>query len=214
MQNEHIPASPEEGNSCVQLVDEWLKETAHIVLAILNTGVPATAKSLAIKLLLTSPSGRGRFRIAQVMLWASLKNRRSATVVVKALVGAGVISIVSSPRGRDAHYSYAMDRTKVMAWATENALEPPRDASSKARKELARADGAYTHEDLWRIYNKQNGCCAACKKEKRLTIDHIVPVADGGSNLSKNIQLLCRSCNSRKNRKDAVAFMQSMGALL
>lgn len=33
-------------------------------------------------------------------------------------------------------------------------------------------------------------------------VDHIVPLADGGSNDATNLQCLCKSCHSRKTRED------------
>jgi hypothetical protein len=45
--------------------------------------------------------------------------------------------------------------------------------------------------------------CVQCEEnnEKRLTIDHIIPVSKGGSDEIKNLQILCRSCNSKKGNK-------------
>ncbi len=51
------------------------------------------------------------------------------------------------------------------------------------------------------LYQKQEGICAGCNKffvPGNLSVDHIVPKAKGGSEDSKNLQLLCRSCNSIK----------------
>jgi len=40
--------------------------------------------------------------------------------------------------------------------------------------------------------------CATCGAVETLTIDHIDPLSKGGSDDLDNLQLLCRSCNSRK----------------
>ena len=40
--------------------------------------------------------------------------------------------------------------------------------------------------------------CTRCGATDRLTIDHIVPVAKGGSDDTTNLQTLCKSCNSGK----------------
>jgi 5-methylcytosine-specific restriction protein A len=37
-----------------------------------------------------------------------------------------------------------------------------------------------------------------CRSTEDLTGDHIVPLSMGGTNTLENVQVLCRSCNSRK----------------
>ena len=201
-----------------------LNWTTGIIAAIMNTVLSASAKALAIKLLMRGmPTDDGipgvidtyEFRIAEVMLWTSLKDRRSAVLAVKTLEGAGIITILSRPMGGRTHHVYFISPLDVKDWATINRLCPPKDSSNKARRELlARAEDAYKPSDLWIIYRQQQGRCAACEEAKRLTVDHIIPITKGGSNHLKNIQLLCRSCNSRKGNKHSVDFMQATGALL
>jgi len=43
--------------------------------------------------------------------------------------------------------------------------------------------------------------CEKCHTTEKLTIDHIIPISKGGTNDLSNLQLLCRSCNSRKRDK-------------
>jgi hypothetical protein len=43
--------------------------------------------------------------------------------------------------------------------------------------------------------------CRHCGKTKNLTVDHILAIANGGGNELENLQLLCKSCNSRKGTK-------------
>ncbi len=52
----------------------------------------------------------------------------------------------------------------------------------------------------------QEGKCAHCKIEAKLTLDHIIPLAKGGMHDRSNAQLLCRSCNSSKNDMDPEEF--------
>lgn len=40
--------------------------------------------------------------------------------------------------------------------------------------------------------------CRRCGAEDNLSIDHITPWSLGGDNSQDNLQVLCRSCNSRK----------------
>lgn len=43
--------------------------------------------------------------------------------------------------------------------------------------------------------------CLYCRSKENLTIDHIKPVSRGGTDDIKNLQILCKSCNSRKGNK-------------
>jgi 5-methylcytosine-specific restriction endonuclease McrA len=62
----------------------------------------------------------------------------------------------------------------------------------------------------------QRGKCAicACRLLSSFHLDHIYPVARGGTNAIWNLQLLCRDCNTRKAAKDPIQYMQSLGRLL
>ncbi|MHB8188944.1 MAG: HNH endonuclease [Ferrimicrobium sp.] len=43
--------------------------------------------------------------------------------------------------------------------------------------------------------------CERCGSESDLTVDHIIPLARGGSHDIDNLQTLCRSCNSSKGKR-------------
>lgn len=69
----------------------------------------------------------------------------------------------------------------------------------RARK--AGAQGSYTASEFELICKKQSGKCAHCKKKCKLTMDHIMPLAAGGTNYAFNLQGLCLKCNLSKNDK-------------
>jgi 5-methylcytosine-specific restriction endonuclease McrA len=45
-------------------------------------------------------------------------------------------------------------------------------------------------------------------------LDHIIPLARGGKNEDRNMQVTCPTCNRQKHSKDPIEFMQSRGYLL
>ncbi|PXF18480.1 MAG: hypothetical protein CXX76_01485 [Methanobacteriota archaeon] len=49
-----------------------------------------------------------------------------------------------------------------------------------------------------RILLRGKGRCVKCGSRENLEIDHVVPLARGGSNRLENLQLLCQDCNRRK----------------
>jgi 5-methylcytosine-specific restriction endonuclease McrA len=78
-----------------------------------------------------------------------------------------------------------------------------RDRVRKARNR-AKSFGITEHFTLEQWLNLRKLCgekCVSCKEAKPLTVDHIVPLSEGGSNTIDNIQPLCKSCNSSKLKK-------------
>ena len=53
------------------------------------------------------------------------------------------------------------------------------------------------------VYERNEYRCVLCGSHKRLVIDHIHPVAKGGSNHPDNLQTLCWPCNSKKSDRVA-----------
>jgi len=57
----------------------------------------------------------------------------------------------------------------------------------------------------WRAWKQKlrrlGGACVSCGRTDDIQIDHILPVAKGGTNDIRNLQPLCRRCNVRKGAK-------------
>ena len=48
------------------------------------------------------------------------------------------------------------------------------------------------------VWQRDQGGCVRCGSQERLEFDHIIPLAKGGGNTERNIQLLCERCNRQK----------------
>jgi Holliday junction DNA helicase RuvB subunit len=48
------------------------------------------------------------------------------------------------------------------------------------------------------VWQRDGGHCVRCGSQENLEYDHIIPVSKGGSNTSRNIQILCQNCNRSK----------------
>ncbi len=49
------------------------------------------------------------------------------------------------------------------------------------------------------VWRRDCGKCVECGSQEKLEYDHIIPVAKGGSNTERNVQLLCEQCNRQKS---------------
>jgi len=103
------------------------------------------------------------------------------------------------------------------AWRAANAdLHALYERNRRAR--LRNAEGSHTKEDVDRILKAQRYRCAYCRcsirSEKRRHIDHMKAVVNGGSNLPRNLQAACNTCNTRKGKKSPEEFARIMGLIV
>jgi 5-methylcytosine-specific restriction endonuclease McrA len=71
----------------------------------------------------------------------------------------------------------------------------------KRRAAKTKAGGAYTSAQWIALCDKFGNVCLQCKKSRRLTPDHVLPISKGGTSNIENIQPLCGPCNSSKGTK-------------
>lgn len=86
---------------------------------------------------------------------------------------------------------------------------------SRLRQEREKnAPGFFGATDIVRIYLSQNGLCACCGTalECRFEVDHVMPLALGGTNWPGNLQFLCGGCNRLKGAQHPSDFCQTYKA--
>lgn len=109
------------------------------------------------------------------------------------------------------------DRERVRRWRAANP-QKLRDANHRRR---ARKFSAYvadvTQSDVSRMLSAQGGMCVApgCGRDIRgaFHVDHIIPLARGGTHEPANVQLLCPTCNCAKRAKLPAEFARARGWL-
>lgn len=88
-------------------------------------------------------------------------------------------------------------------------------ANSRRRARKSQSESHHTHADIERIFLRQKKRCACCNCAlDKFHVDHIFPLALGGSNGVENIQILCPTCNMRKGGKDPFEWARLNGRLL
>ncbi len=50
------------------------------------------------------------------------------------------------------------------------------------------------------IMERDNYLCVLCGTGEELTLDHILPLSEGGTNGNSNLRVLCHACNQRERR--------------
>jgi len=99
--------------------------------------------------------------------------------------------------------------------SVKNKVKSVRSLKKRAQRELD-ADGAYSENDIEKLFEIQNGRCFYCmcnlhsNSQRKFSIDHLVPLFKGGSNWPLNLVLSCKSCNSRKSWKEESQFIRDI----
>lgn len=118
---------------------------------------------------------------------------------------------------KSARYAYNPEKAKVATTAWIKANPKVMRIHAQNYRAQKRANGGMLSKGLSaKLFKLQRGKCPCCKQPlgTNYHLDHIVPIALGGSNIDDNIQLLRQRCNNQKHAKDPLLFMQSRGFLL
>lgn len=119
-------------------------------------------------------------------------------------------------------------KAKMASWYLNNTEKANQTAWRKSNPEALRANrlnrrarecsaiGRLSKGLAAKLFKLQRGKCACCARPlgSKYHLDHVMPLALGGSNTDRNIQLLRPRCNQQKNAKHPVDFMQQRGFLI
>jgi len=92
----------------------------------------------------------------------------------------------------------------IRAWQKANPEKRrlhARPSEHRRKSRLKGAIGSFTALEWANLLITHDNRCAYCKKRKKLTVDHIIPLSKGGTNNIDNIVPACGSCNSSKRDK-------------
>ena len=92
--------------------------------------------------------------------------------------------------------------------------------SLKRRSEHYNVEFEISSEEIRQLFMEIYGKgCVYCDKQltfRTIACDHIVPLSKDGKSTKDNLQLICRTCNTRKgplDEKDFVVLIQLVGEL-
>jgi hypothetical protein len=74
--------------------------------------------------------------------------------------------------------------------------------------------GVVTSLEIKKLKSKSKNVCFYCNQNKKLSIDHVIPLKLGGRNEISNMVFACINCNSRKQAKDPITYAREIGRLL
>lgn len=139
----------------------------------------ATQKLVLIVLAYHTKNGLCAISVSYIQKTTGL-SRVAIIAATSAMEGLGIIKINRKPGVLS---SYTLNETfKGRDWTIQNPPKIPREI----RTAVLSRDGVQ---------------CKNCGSVEHLAIDHIVPRSASGPTTIDNLQVLCRSCNSRKGAR-------------
>jgi 5-methylcytosine-specific restriction endonuclease McrA len=125
------------------------------------------------------------------------KNRKKMNVAVAAWAKKNKKRIKENNAAR-----YKRDKARIAARNKKYRKDNPEAARARVHKRRsikAQSGGSYTVTEWKNLCKSYGNRCLCCRKKTKLTADHIIPIAKGGTSNISNIQPLCMPCNAKKH---------------
>jgi len=110
-------------------------------------------------------------------------------------------------RNRNAEKKKAYDSEYSKKYRREHP-EKSKEYDHRRRAKIKQVGGRGFTNEQWEQLKKDYGyMCAYCNKKKPLTIDHVIPIDNGGAHDISNMVPACKSCNSAKQAKPLFIYL-------
>ena len=116
--------------------------------------------------------------------WRLHTNVETLQGEMRTLAGRGLVELREHPEGGERWYIPALKKI-------------PLNERQIVRYMFVRRRGDFYNA----LVERDGEYCQHCGTVNDLSIDHVLAIANGGQNELPNMQLLCRSCNSRKGAR-------------
>lgn len=108
------------------------------------------------------------------------------------------------------------NRARVNEAAKERREAAPEKQRTIVRNRRAKlkVSGEHTPANVAKLWERQAGVCNGCGCDLNASgyhVDHVRPIAKGGSNGPENLQLLCPTCNLSKGTKEMSEWLKVKG---
>lgn len=124
-----------------------------------------------------------------------LANRERCLAKIKAYTAANYAQVMAY------HARYAKEnRDKVNAWGATT--------TARRRARLAGSGGSHTLAERLEKFATLGNVCFYCHEPGKLSIDHDIPIARGGTDNIDNILPACLPCNRRKHKRTSAEYLQ------
>lgn len=100
--------------------------------------------------------------------------------------------------GRGRHCSVACKIASGRIYPDRRTAHREHGRRREARQRAGAAIRTHTYAEWQALLDRYRHRCANCRRKRRLTRDHIIPLSRGGHDGIENIQPLCHSCNAEK----------------
>jgi 5-methylcytosine-specific restriction endonuclease McrA len=96
------------------------------------------------------------------------------------------------------HRRWKTDPKKLAEWRRENPDKTRKQKHERRVRELGARSYSVTSKDMAKL---MAGSCIYCGSRELIQIDHVFPLARGGTHSVGNLAPACRTCNVRKSSK-------------